>query len=389
MNQEKKRNKKVKDENKYRMENEYKSNKKHKYNKNNIIKNKHKYNKNNIIKNKENKDILQNIFVVIGIALICDFLWGSAFPCIKFGYKIYGIGPLETNNQILFAGIRFVIAGCLVILFLCMKEKKFIYPKSIGAMKKVMILSLFQTILQYIFFYIGLARTTGVKGSVIEASNVFVAIFVSSVIFRQEKLSMQKIVGSIIGFAGVIVININGLTLDFGLGDGLILISTFAYAMSSVLLKKYAKDENTVMLSGYQFLFGGVVMSIIALLMGGNIDFESEKIIANISANVSENISANIGVNANSDVSSTEAIVAAIGILLYLAFISAMAYSLWSILLAHNPVSKVAVLGFMNPVFGVILSAVMLGETGEAFGIKSLVALVCVSVGVWVVYKKK
>lgn len=357
------------------MENEYKSNQKDKSNQ------KHKYNKNNIIKIKENKDILQNIFVVIGIALICDFLWGSAFPCIKLGYKIYGIGTLETNNQILFAGIRFVIAGCLVILFLCIKEKKFIYPRSIGAMKKVMILSLFQTILQYIFFYIGLARTTGVKGSVIEASNVFVAIFVSSVIFRQEKLSMQKIVGSIIGFAGVIVININGLTLDFGLGDGLILISTFAYAMSSVLLKKYAKDENTVMLSGYQFLFGGVVMSIIALLMGGNIDFRSEKIIANISAN--------IGVNANSDVSSTEAIVAAIGILLYLAFISAMAYSLWSILLAHNQVSKVAVLGFMNPVFGVILSAVMLGETGEAFGIKSLVALVCVSAGVWVVYKKK
>lgn len=48
--------------------------------------------------------------------------------------------------------------------------------------------------------------------------------------------------------------------------------------------------------------------------------------------------------------------------LLYLAFVSAAAYSLWAVLLKHNPVSKVAIFGFMNPVCGVLLSTILLDE---------------------------
>ncbi len=53
-----------------------------------------------------------------------------------------------------------------------------------------------QTIAQYVFFYIGLAHTTGVKASIVEGVNVFVAIIVASLIFRQEKLTVKKIVGN-------------------------------------------------------------------------------------------------------------------------------------------------------------------------------------------------
>ena len=69
----------------------------------------------------------------------------------------------------------------------------------------------------------------------------------------------------------------------------------------------------------------------------------------------------------------------------YLAFISAMAYSLWAMLLKYNPVSKITVYGFMNPVFGVILSAFILGEAEQAFGIKSLGALILVCIGIYIV----
>ena len=53
----------------------------------------------------------------------------------------------------------------------------------------------------------------------------------------------------------------------------------------------------------------------------------------------------------------------ALALLAYMGFISAAAYSLWSMALAANPVSRVAVFGFMNPVFGAVLSALLLGET--------------------------
>ena len=74
-----------------------------------------------------------------------------------------------------------------------------------------------------------------------------------------------------------------------------------------------------------------------------------------------------------------------IGLLVYLALVSAVAYSLWGILLKYNPVSRVTVFGFMNPVFGVLLSALLLGETDQASGILGLLSLLLVSVGIYVV----
>lgn len=76
---------------------------------------------------------------------------------------------------------------------------------------------------------------------------------------------------------------------------------------------------------------------------------------------------------------------ASMAMLIYLAMVSAVAYSLWGILLKYNPVSRVTVFGFMNPVFGVILSAVLLDEGKQELGAKSMVALILVCIGIYVV----
>lgn len=304
---------------------------------------------------KDKAVIMQKISVVIILATICDLLWGSAFPCIKLGYQFFKISSDETATQILFAGLRFTLAGMLVILFMSVVRKEFLRPKRVKTVYRISILSCFQTILQYILFYIGLAHTNGVKGSIIEASNVFIAIFVASLIFRQEELTAKKLLGSLIGFVGVVIINLNGLTLDVNIGDTCVFLSTFAYAMSSVLLKRYSTEEDTVMMSGYQFLFGGLFMMLVGCLAGGRIT------VFTLQSGV---------------------------LLFYLAFISAMAYSLWATLLAYNPISKVAVMGFLNPVFGVILSAIILKE-GDVLNLRSIVALVLVCIGICVVYWKQ
>lgn len=299
--------------------------------------------------------LMQKLIVVIALATICDLLWGSAFPFIKLGYQVFDIAADNTATQILFAGLRFTIAGVLVILFMSIVRKQFLRPKNIKTVGRICVLSCFQTIFQYVLFYIGLAHTNGVKGSIIEASNVFIAIFVASLIFRQEKLTSKKLIGSLVGFAGVIFINLNGLTLDLNIGDLCVFLSTFAYAMSSVLLKRYSLEEDSVMLSGYQFLLGGIFMIFAGLIFGGRLTV----------------FTAEGGC-----------------LLLYLAFISAMAYSLWATLLTYNPISKVAVMGFLNPVFGVILSAIILGE-GSIINYRSVIALVLVCVGICIVYWKE
>ena len=306
----------------------------------------------------EKKNRMQSTVVVWLGALICCALWGSAFPCIKIGYQMFEIPQDAVATQILFAGLRFTLAGILVILIGSVLSGNLLKMNRQNA-PKILKLSLLQTVLQYLFFYIGLANTTGVKASIIEGVNVFIAIFVASLIFRQEKLTMGKLAGCLIGFAGVVLVNLNGNGLDMSFhlnGEGFIFLSTVAYAFSSVYLKRYSKTENPVLLSGWQFVAGGLVMTIMGLLMGGKI---------------------------------TKVTAAGIAMLFYLACISAVAYSLWGILLKYNPVSRVAVFGFMNPVFGVILSAFLLGEREQASGIKSIIALILVSIGIYITAKVK
>lgn len=302
-------------------------------------------------------NILQKTPVAALLALFCSALWGSAFPCVKIGYNMFGIDPGSASSLILFAGVRFFIAGIMVIMIGSVISKKPLIPK-LREVPKVMSLSLFQTILQYLFFYIGLANTSGVKSSVIEGMSVFVCILVSALIFRLEKLTLPKITGCILGTAGIIVINLDSSLLsDINfMGDGFILISTVAYAISSVLIKKFSVDTDTMMLSGWQFLFGGAVMSVIGLLLGGRFEYGT------------------IGVEA-------------VMMLMYLAFISACAYSIWSLLLKHNPVSKIAVFGFMNPVCGVLLSAILLGESEQAFRLEAAAALLLICAGIFLVNK--
>ena len=314
----------------------------------------------NSIENKQN--FFERTPVVITGALICCLLWGSAFPCVKLGYAFTGVASTDTASQIMYAGVRFTLAGILAVIAGSFINKKPLYP-SRRAIPKVMLLSLFQTILQYFFFYIGLARTSGVKASIIEATNVFVAVIVAGVIFKLETTTAKKIIGCVVGFAGVILVNLNGFSIEAlknlfsGLsvmGEGFIFFSTVAYAFSSVILKKFSKDENPVMMSGYQFIFGGLVMAVFGALFGGKLDIFNTK---------------------------------AMLMLIYLAFVSAAAYSLWGTLLKYNPVSKVAVFGFMNPVFGVILSAWLLNEA-DSIGIMSVIALVLVCIGIWIVNGK-
>lgn len=302
---------------------------------------------------------MQKTWVVWLGAMLCCLLWGSAFPCIKIGYSMMGIGAQDTASQILYAGYRFTLAGILVIALGSIGGRRLLLPGRASAGKIIKLASL-QTVAQYLLFYIGLAHTSGVKASIIEALNVFVAILVASLIFRQEKLTVKKIVGCVIGFAGVALVNLSGGGWDLQLsmlGEGFIFLSTVAYAFSSVCLKRYSKSENPVMLSGYQFLAGGVVLSLCGWLAGGRVG--------------SFTLSSGL-------------------LLFYMACISAVAYTLWGVLLKYNPISRVAVFGFMNPVFGVILSAWLLREdTGTAWGVAAA-ALVLVCVGIFIVnYEKK
>ena len=303
------------------------------------------------------KSTLQKTGVIIFLAAFANLLWGSAAPCIKTGYKLFAIAADDTATQILFAGVRFTLGGILAVVLGSLMQGQVLKPGR-KAMPKVVVLAMLQTVIQYTLYYIGLAHTTGVKASILNPTNVFVAILISSLLFKLEKLTVRKLLGCLIGFAGVILINVAPGSLDFNislLGEGCIMLSCTAYAFSYVVMKIFSVDENPVMLSGYQFVVGGLIMVMIGFMMGGRL---------------------------------TTVTLGGVALMLYLAMVSAVAYSVWSLLMKYNPVSKISVFTFLNPVFGVLLSTIILSE-GSEFGFKGLVALVLACMGIIIVNRSK
>lgn len=293
---------------------------------------------------------LQNPLIVCALALVCCALWGSAFPCVKIGYELFQIET--TGSQILFAGYRFFLAGVFTYLMGCVTEKHLLTMKK-SSVPYVFGQGILQTTLQYVFFYIGLSNTTGAKGSVINASNAFISIIVASVLIKSERMTWKKALGCIVGFAGVIIINLApgawGSGFSF-LGEGMVFICAAVYGTSSVTLKLISHRETPVTITAFQFLFGGAILIAAGLISGGSIT----------------------GFTVKSTV-----------LLLYMALLSTISFTLWTMLIKYNPVGKVTIYGFTIPVFGVALSAIFLGE--QVFSLKNLAALICVSIGIIIV----
>lgn len=302
------------------------------------------------------KNILQKFPVMAALAILCCSLWGSAFPCIKAGYEIFEIDQSDTASQIMFAGVRFFLAGILTVVIGSLISRKPLIPRKAASFKYIISLSLVQTVLQYVFFYSGLARAQGVSSSIINGSNVFLAVLVSAIIFKTERLTVKKTVGCALGFVGVIVVSIGGGGVSFEVtGEGFILVAALAYAISTAMIKIYSQYENPVLLSGWQFGIGGLIMMAAAFFMGGHFTMGG----------------------APSYI-----------LLFYMACISAVSYSIWGLLMKYNDVSKVSVFGCANPIMGTVLSAIILDEQ-KSLGPQIIAALALVSVGIYIVNKKE
>lgn len=296
---------------------------------------------------------IRNPAAVCALSLLCCALWGSAFPCIKLGYAWLEIKG--TGSQILFAGYRFFLSGIFTFVIGCMIERKFLTMKR-SSVWHIFRQGLLQTTVQYVCFYIGLAYATGAKSSIINASQGFIAIIASHFMLKSEKMTWKKAAGCILGLAGVIAVNLapgawgSGFSLK---GEGMIVLCTVVYGISMVLLKMISDEESPMTITAYQTLMGGALLVLIGVLAGGHVGgFTIKSVI----------------------------------LLIYMALLSTAAFSIWTILMKYNPVGKVAVYTFTIPIFGVVLSGLLLGE--QVLEVKNLIALVLVSVGIVIVNKQ-
>lgn len=294
---------------------------------------------------------------VVIIALFCCVLWGSAFPVLKKSYELLNLSPSDFNGKIAFAGMRFFIASCA--LFMVSKfGLKLNMRLSQRELIKVLVLGLFNTSLMYFFFYNGLANTSGIKAAILQSISTFLVVIASHFVYQDDKINVKKILGLVFGFLGIVLININAGFGGFDfkwIGEGFMIFAGISGTIGTLLAKSAGQTIHPFKVTTYQMMLGSIVLLVIGF--------------------------------ATSGVNSLHFNLASGGLLLYAAFISATAFSLWFMLLKDNKASEVTLYKFTVPIVGSFLSAVFI--PGENFSQMMIVGLVSVSMGLFIVNYKK
>lgn len=290
----------------------------------------------------------ENPYKII-ISLISCVLWGSAFPVLKISYSEMNIAQNDMGARIVLAGMRFFLASILLFLFI-----KFAMKLSLKLSKKdffnMTMLGLFQTALYYFLFYNGVANTTGLKASIIGALETFFTVIVASMFYSNDKIDLKKLIGLTTGFAGIILANWGqkfGSGFSF-LGEGLLILSSLMGAFCSIFVKNFGQKMHPFIITAWQMFLGSLML----LLYG-------------------------VPKMSQSTMNFTPM---ATGLLIYSAFLSAVAFSLWFALLKHNKAGEISLYRFMIPVSGAVLSAIFV--PGEKFTIYILLSLCLVVLGI-------
>ena len=287
-------------------------------------------------------------------ALTAAVAWGWAYPLIKLGFDEFGITKDMTASKMLFAGVRFTLSG-LIVLAIAKAKGLSLKVNNPSGMAYILGYALLNTTIHYAFFYIGLSHSEGARAAILNSLGVFTLVLLACAFFKSDKLTPAKILGCVIGFAGILVLNIgtgSGSGFTF-MGDGMIILNAVCSAFAGLMTRGLGRHANVFAATGYSLAFGGVMLMLPGMLMGGTLPF--------ITA-------------------------AGLGILFLLICISTLGFTLYNKLLSCNPVGKVAIFNSLIPVVGAVTSCLCLHEP---FYWKYAVAALLAMMGIYIINAKK
>lgn len=287
----------------------------------------------------------------ISLSLLVMALWGSLFPSIKIAYKEFGLVSTDIPNIIILAGMRFVVCGIAVALISFIKKEKISSPKAKNV-SMMLLIGLFAIIIHYACVYIAISTTDSSKTALIKQLGALLYVCFSFLFFKSEKFSTLKIVGALIGFLGIVAINYTGKGISFSSGDILIIIASFSSVASSIITKIISHNSSFWMV-GISQSFGGAVLLIIGLIMGGSmLNFTLGSAL----------------------------------IFLYMCAASSIAYILWNYILKTTDLSNMFIIKFAEPLFACVFGWILLGE--NIFKLQYLIAFILISAGIILGNKK-
>ena len=282
----------------------------------------------------------------VWLALLTMLLWGSLFPMVKLGFSVYAVE--STADILLFAGIRFVICGGIICIFSAVKDRSSYRPVK-TALLPILLSGVFAIILHYGFTYLGLELTDSSKTALIKQVGALFYVCFSFLFIKEDKPTVKKIVAAMIGFLGIIALNISADGFSFSVGDVLILCASFCTVFSNVISKKVFVKVSPITSTGISQLFGGLVLLAVGFAMGGNVHFRWD---------------------------------CSLLIMVYICAASIVSYCIWFGIVKNGELSKLFIIKFAEPVFACIFGALILGE--NIWKIQYLVAFLLISGSIWI-----
>ena len=261
---------------------------------------------------------------IMAKALLVMLLWGALFPLVKLGFRIYSV--VTTGDILLFAGIRFTICGVLISGWtLIRKPSELIRTKT--AIPSMLLMGLFAIILHYSFTYMGLSITEGSKTAILKQLGTLFYVCFSALFVKEDRLTTAKLVGVLLGFCGIVVINAGTDGIHINVGDVLIIAASFCTVFSNVIGKKLFKSVDPVAATGLSQVFGGALLLIVGVIIGGRVDMTHS-----------------------------------LWIMICICGASVISYCLWYGTVKQGELSKLFIIKFAEPVFAAVFGAVLLGE---------------------------
>jgi drug/metabolite transporter (DMT)-like permease len=287
-------------------------------------------------------------------ALTAAIAWGWAFPLIKVGFNDFGITPDMTGSKMLFAGIRFAVAG-LIVLSVARSSGRSFKTNKMSDWYFIIAFTLMNTTLHYFFFYIGMSHSEGSRAAILNSLSTFLVVLLACACFRSDRLTSRKILGCSVGFSGILALNLGGAESgQFSwLGDGMIILNALCSALANLMTRRLSRMVDVFVGTGYSLSIGGMLLIISGLYFDGTLP--------------------NINMSG-------------ILCLMLLICISALGFTLYNKLLSLNPIGKVAIYNSLIPIVGAITSCLCLGEIFHA---KYALAGGLAALGIYIINKGK
>jgi probable blue pigment (indigoidine) exporter len=254
-----------------------------------------------------------NRFYFASLLIITTALMGSSFVVGKIGVSY--ISPL------LLVGLRFFTAGALMAIFV----RKYTHPHLLADWIKIIVIGLFQIVGVMGCIFVSLRTITAGESSILTFMNPLFVVILSTIFIRISYKPIQWL-GVILGSIGMIILGL----LQWSNGTIIGLIGGLCWAIATLLIKKFNLSCSVWVLTAYQMLFGGLLLTMASILM------ENIRLTFNFISVAS---------------------------LAYLALFGSIAqFALWFYLLSKGDSTKTSAFLFLAPFFGVLFGYLFLDE---------------------------